>query len=225
MGAQRRSTDAMLTRVARGCRDRTREERGLTIVELLVAIVIGLVVAGGLMAWLITSIKQQNVVSSRSFAARQAQTGLEQLTRDLREAMSQDTAGNTYNVTVSNPTTSTTAIGFDIPGTNDAATPITWTCPSSGATSAGYCTRAIGGTTRSEIGGVKSATFSPLSSSGTALTLTATNPSYIGISLSVQVTSQLDSTQVGGAYAPTHTPAGASNLIVVQGGVDLRNAP
>ena len=212
MGPRRLGTDGRLPRVIGA-------QHGFTLVELLIAMALALVVVVGPLVFLITSIRQQNVVSSRTFASRQAETGLEQLTRDLREAMTQDASGNPLSVTVSNPTSATTAISFYIPTPNSSTVQqaITWTCPSAGASSVGKCTRAIGSVTATQIVGVKSATFSPLDSSGATLALpTLTSPSYIGISLSVQVTSQLDPSQ-------TRVAQGASNPITVQGGVDLRN--
>ncbi len=81
---------------------------------------------------------------------------------------------------------------------------------------AGSCTRTLGSASSTPINGVKSIVFSPTSSTGGALALPATDPAYIGIALSVQVTSQLDAAQ-------THTTPGVSNPILVQTGVDLRN--
>jgi prepilin-type N-terminal cleavage/methylation domain-containing protein len=195
-----------------------RSEAGFTFIEVLVAMVLGLVVVVGPLLFLVTSTRQQNVSASRASASRQAEAGIELLARDLREAMSQDAAGNTYTVTVSNPTTSTTAVTFKIPTPGSSSLPQTdtWTCPSTGASSVGSCTRTLGASAATKIVGVKSVTFSPLGSSGAALALPATNPSYIGIALSAQVTSQLDSGQ-------TQVAQGASSPILVQTGVDLRN--
>jgi prepilin-type N-terminal cleavage/methylation domain-containing protein len=200
-----------------GAEGRPRAEDGYTLIEVLVAMVLALVVVAGPLLFLVTSIRQQNVASSRASASRQAESGLELMTRDLREAISQDAAGNTYAVTVSNPTTSTTAVSFTIP-TPGSSTPqtLTWTCPSTGASSVGTCTRTVGGSAATKIVGVNSVAFSPLSSTGVALAFPATNPSYLGVALSVQAISQLDNGQ-------THVAQGASNPILVQTGIDLRN--
>jgi Tfp pilus assembly protein PilW len=194
------------------------DESGFTVIEILLYAVLSLVVIVGPLLYLITTIRQQNTTSSRAYASRQAEFGLEQMVRDLREAMSTDSTGASLSLTVSNPTTSTTAVSFYIPtpGSDTTSQQITWTCPSTGATSVGKCTRALGSASRTEIVGVKSATFSPTSSSGTAMTLTATNPAYLGITLNVQDTSQLDRSQ-------STAVSGVSNPIVVQTGVDLRN--
>ncbi len=190
---------------------------GFTLIEILIAMVLALVVVVAPLLFLVTSTNQQNQTASRASASRQAESGLELMARDLREAISQDAAGNTYTVTVSNPTTSTTAVSFTIPTPGSSTTQtVTWTCPSTGASAVGTCTRTVGGSAASKIIGVNSVTFSPLSSSGAALAFPATNPSYLGIALSVQAISQLDNGQ-------THVARGASSPILVQTGIDLRN--
>lgn len=206
---------------------RLRVEAGFTLIELVIAMALALVVVGAPMSFLIVSMDQQNSISSRAYAARQAQTGLEQLTRDLREAISTDTTGTTYNVTVAS-SGAQTSVSFEIPGgatgatgvygfVPDASQSVVWTCPSASATMAGSCTRQVaGGGARVEINGVNSATFAPTGPTGATMTLPATNPAYIGVSLSVQATSQLDTGQ-------SHVATGDSNPILVQAGVDLRN--
>jgi type II secretory pathway pseudopilin PulG len=194
-----------------------RAEHGYTLVELLVYMaLVGFVVIGPL-AFIVVSVNQNNAASSRSVATSQAEAGLERLTRDLREAMPQDASGSALHVTVSQ-SGSTTSVGFDIPmpGSSSTPEPVTWTCPSTSATSTGSCTRTLnGGTAFQEITGVESATFTPTSSSGSTLSLPATDPAYLQAQLDLQVTSQLDRTRASAA-------SGASHPIVVQTGVDLR---
>jgi Tfp pilus assembly protein PilW len=200
-------------------RRRLTAQQGVTLVELLWYIVLSLVVVVGPLYFIVTSIRQQNTVSSRTSAASQAQSGLEQMVRDLREAMSQDASGNPLSITVSNPTSGTTAISFDIPTPGSDTTPQTvlWTCPSAGAAAAGSCTRKLGtASAATELTGIRSASFAPTSSTGRSMTLPATNPAYLNLTLQVQATSQLDTTH-------THVASGINNLIQVQTGVDLRN--
>lgn len=195
------------------------DQRGVTLIELLWYIVLSLVVIVGPLYFIVTSISHQNNVFSRTSAARQAESGLEQMARDLRQAMSQDASGNALSITVSNPTSATTAISFDIPTPGNVTTPqaILWTCPSTGAAAAGSCTRKVGsGAAEALIAGVSSASFAPTSSAGGSMTLPATNPAYLNLTLQVQATSQLDRTQ-------TTVANGIGNLIKVQTGVDLRN--
>jgi Tfp pilus assembly protein PilW len=197
-----------------------RNEAGFSMVELLVVMITAVVVVGGALAFIITSIDQENAVSSRTIAARNAEVALQQLSRDLRQAMTVDAAGNPLhvNVTSSPPTTT---IAFSIPTPNSDATPqsVTWTCQ--GTTSlAGYCKRQVGtGGNATEIVGFRSATFTD--ASGNALTPPITDPNYLGIQLSLQVTSQLDSQQ----YAGSPSALRGSNPITVQTGIDLRNLP
>jgi type II secretory pathway pseudopilin PulG len=201
-------------------RGRLSDQAGFTLIELLWYMVLSTIVIGAPLYFIVTSINQQNTASSRAVAARQAEFGLQQMVRDLREAVGVDSTGATLNVTVSNPTSSTTAVSFYVPtaGSNSSSQQITWTCPSTGAVSVGNCTRQLGSgsgaTSRTEITGVQSLTF--LNSSGNALSLPATNPGYLGLKLSVQDTSQLDTSH--------STPVtGATNPILIQTGVDLRN--
>src|SRR5581483_6674880 len=144
----------------------------------------------------------------------QPQVGLEQMVRDLRQAMSQDASGNALSVTVSNPTGATTALSFSIPTPGSVTTPqsITWTCPSTGASTVATCTRKIGsGASETEISGVKSVSFAPVNSSGTAMSLPATNPAFVGVTVVLQATSQLDRSH-------TQTASGDSATIKLQTG-------
>jgi type II secretory pathway pseudopilin PulG len=228
-----------LAGIGRLLRGRLAGEGAFTLIELLVAMASGLIVAGAAMAFLIISIDQQNDASSRSTATSQAESGLEQMVRDLRNAMYETTASptTTYAVTVStNSSADTTSLSFDIPtstssgettASDGSGVSVVWTCPSSAETAAyvGSCTRSVnGGAARTLINGVQSVTFTPYSSAGAAQTLSATtsqsftDPSSINITLDVQDISQLDSTQ-------SHTVTGVVNPIVLTTSADLRNLP
>jgi prepilin-type N-terminal cleavage/methylation domain-containing protein len=220
---------------------RLSAEAGFTLTELLVAMAAGLVVAAAAMAFLIVSIDQQNSASSRSAATTQGDAGLEQMERDLRNAMYETTASpsTTYAVTVStNAGAKTTSMTFDIPASTGSGVTtasdgtgvaVTWTCPSS-AEAAGYvgaCTRTVSGqSARTLISGVQSASFLPLDSSGTAHSLSGatsssyTDPSTIDISLDVQNVSQSDTTHATLVRGPS-----APVPIVLATSADLRNFP
>jgi prepilin-type N-terminal cleavage/methylation domain-containing protein len=196
-------------------------ESGFTLIELLVSMVLALVVAGSVMWFMIISLDQGNTIESRSNSAIHAQAGLNQLTRDLSEAVGSD------SVTVSE-TVTTTSIAFDIPNPTSLDVPesITWTCPYSATPTAaggGACTRQVGGSSgprAEEMTGIESATFAPVSSTGSAMTVntttSASNPAYIGITLDVEVASLRGTTQ-------TATVAGDTAPIIVKSGADLRN--
>jgi type II secretory pathway pseudopilin PulG len=229
-----------LAGIGRLLRGRLAGERGFTLIELLVAMVGALVVAGAAMAFLMTSVDQQNAASSRTAATSQAESGLEQMVRDLRNAMYETSTNATagYAVTVStNATADTTSLSFDIPtstssgettASDGTGVPVVWTCPSAAeaASYIGSCTRSVnGGSARTLINGVQSVTFTPYNSSGTSLgaltgttTTSDTDPSSVNITLDVQDVSQLDNTA-------SHTVKGVVNPIVIQTAADLRNFP
>jgi Tfp pilus assembly protein PilW len=198
----------------------------VTLVELVLAMSLGLVVCTAGLVFLIVTLHQSNAVGSRTVAARNAETALEQLSRDLRQAMTQNASGTSLPVTLSSAATTppTTSLSFSIPTPGADTTPqsVTWSCQGS-TSSPGSCTRTIGSAKRTLVVGFESMSFTD--ALGNALTLpittTPTNPlPFLGITMDVQVTSQLDANQ----YKTTPTAySGSSKPIVVQTGVDLRN--
>jgi prepilin-type N-terminal cleavage/methylation domain-containing protein len=193
------------------------DERGFTLIELLIAIAAGSIVLTGAILFLVVSFRQQNTISSRSIASDQAETGLQQLTRDLREAMT--------NVSVSNSGV-TTSVSFQIPTPNNVSVgqTVTWTCPNTSATSVGTCTRNLAGTTKTEIAGVTSMAFTPYNNSNppSALSLPVSNStsvSELGMALTVQITGY---TLHPNGVTPTAAVPGSSP-ITLQATADLRN--
>jgi len=181
---------------------------------MLVAALLALVLVGGPLAFISFSANQQNTAASRAVAQRQAEAGIGQLTRDLREAqlISNSAGVNTTPVALTSSATTATAT-FYLPtaGSTAAGSQVVWTC-----TTGGSCTRKLGtGAAVVEISGVTSVSFTGTSSTGSA---TAANPVYVSISVAVQVTSQLDAGQ-------THVASGVQNPIILQDGVTLRNYP
>jgi Tfp pilus assembly protein PilW len=201
----RQALNGLVRRVRRVARD----ERGLTLVELMITIVTGLIVVVGPLSFMIVSINQQNTSSSRSFAARQAEQGLERFAADLRQAQEITDATGTNTTPVTLTATSAT---FYVPiagSPSSLGTKVVWTC-----TVGGSCTRKFG-----------SASAVPVITGVTALTLTGTdsngnsatsNPTFVDVNLSVQGTSQLDT---GG----THVAQGITQPIVLRDGIELRN--
>jgi type IV pilus assembly protein PilW len=198
------------------------DDPGFTLIEVLLAVSVAVVMLGAASSFILTSLRQSNAASSRTVAARQAEVLLSRLTREVREAQYiEDTAtGNDttpVNVTYGGGSSS---ISFYMPktGSSSAGTKVTWSC-----TAEGSCTRSTeAGGTVTMLTGVKSATFTPLSASGTELASgagVASSPSYptsIRLMLSVKDISQQDRTQ-------SHTVEAVKNAITVQDGVDLRN--
>jgi Tfp pilus assembly protein PilW len=186
-----------------------RCQEGFTLIEVLFVATLGVVVIAAPLDFMVQSLKQQNVTSSRAFAERQGQTGLQQLDRDLREAVNQNATSTPSTVTLSS--TSTTAkIAFSLPTAGNDTTPIavTWTC-----TNGAGCVRQIGTNKSLEINGLQSATFTGYDVNGN---VTTSNPDSVAVTLTLNDISQLDS---GG----THTVSGISNPIVLQTTIDLRN--
>lgn len=199
-----------------------RSERGWTLIELLLAMVLGVVILGGITSFMIVSLNRETAISSLAEATTQAQSGLNQLTRDLSEAI-----GSPQTVTVSE-TSTTASISFDIPNASsgDAAEAVTWTCPYSASPTVagvGACTRKVcpsSCTVTQPMNGIESATFAPVSSTGSPMTLNSTtsasDPAYIGIALYVEDASRGNTTQ-------TTAVRGLTKPIILNAGVDLRN--
>ncbi len=211
-----------------------RSEEGVTLVELVVAMWLGLVVLAAGLVFLVTTLHQSNAVTSRAVATRNAEAALQQLVRDLRQSMTTTESSSAQPLTIS-ASGSTTTISLSIPTPNSVTVPenVTWSCTGTSA-APGYCTRTVGTATQTWLVGFESISFTNLS--GTTLTPPITTPDYLGMTIDLQVTSQLDAYQYktkshtcptagGGITTVTHPCAysGSSNPIVLQTAVDLRN--
>ena len=225
---------------------RLGQETGFTLVEVTVAMTVGLVLAAALMAFLVSSIHAGNGIASRTFSVTRAETGFAQLTRDLREAQnlpdSSGTLSNGVNVNNDSPvvityTTGATAhftASFYLPNTTTSTAPgqaVTWTCTALNVTVYGTCTRTIGSATATEITGVTSATITPMAADGTTIaTATLTGPAGSQLATPPGSPPQYPSfVSVALTVAPisasdttdTHVVAG-STPITLQAGVNLR---
>jgi type II secretory pathway pseudopilin PulG len=134
-----------------------RSEDGFTLVEVLVATIAALVLAGALMTFLITTIDQQNAVSSQSVATRQGEVGLAQFVRDFRDAENNPVAtSGTYPLANRTPVvityTTGSAAGFSASfytapagGCDGSSTSrcdqVTWSCTAASGGVPGSCTR------------------------------------------------------------------------------------
>jgi prepilin-type N-terminal cleavage/methylation domain-containing protein len=193
---------------------RGASESGFSLIELLVAMALSLVVGAAAITFMVFTFNEQNIVTSRTVATTQAAGGLEQLVRDLREAMT--------SVTIST-TGGSTSISFQIPTpTTGSGEAVAWSCPSSTATSVGPCTRALnGGSARTVITGVQSMVLTPVYG-GTATTPSnATDIASVGMTLTVRITSYGLASSNG---TVTTAATGTANApIVLQATADLRN--
>jgi prepilin-type N-terminal cleavage/methylation domain-containing protein len=214
---------SLIARLARRFALRLRCERGFTLIEMLVAMALGLVVIGLPMIWIVTSLTQQNVVASRSAAARQAEQGLERLTRDLRQVA--PSSQTTFSWTASS---ATVTMSLPRPGTQGVSTDtVVWQCSFGDS---GYCNRSVNsGTAQKLIANVESIAFAVKDATGNSVASDQTSPApaFAGITLSVLNVSQLDNSST-----PSHSLdciRGASSCVTpsthyvtVQDGVDLR---
>jgi prepilin-type N-terminal cleavage/methylation domain-containing protein len=193
-------------------------ETGFTLIELLVAMAAGLLVGAAALTFMVVTFHEQNDISSRTVASNRAEQGLEQLVADVREAMT--------SVTISAPTAGTTQIQFNIPtpANDTVGESVTWTCPSTGATSVGSCTRALttttGTQTKTEITGVQSMAFTP-TYGGTATTPTsATDIASVAMTLIARITNY---GLTSNGTVTTAVKGTANAPIVLEATADLRN--
>jgi prepilin-type N-terminal cleavage/methylation domain-containing protein len=190
---------------------------GFTLIEVLVVALITVVVAAAILTFLVSSLRQENQVTARAYSVQQAQAGLEQLQRDLSEAV------GSQSVTLAQSGTATT-ISLTIPNaaSADANESVIWTCPysaSPSAASAGACTRKVtygsSSSTVTEMDAIESLDLAPQSPSGQPMTLPASDPAYVGITLYAEDHRQLSHNE--------NLAQSGSKPIVLSGGVDLRN--
>ncbi len=186
-------------------------ERGLTLVELIVAIPLAIIVAGIPLALLLLATSGQDQIASRSVATRQVETGLEALTRDLREASTATIAssanGLSATATLLIPVRTATPSLTSLPATQQ----VVWQC-----TGGANCTRQVAGGVRvPRIQGVVTACFDVSATNNCASNVAASNPSYVYLIVQAQVRSQLPN--ASGAAR------GETNPVTIKDGVDLRN--
>lgn len=202
------------------------------MVEMLVAMALALGVVGGPLLFVTFSITQQNSISSRTFASRQGAAMMSRFGRELSEAQfyvgptgttgadvdytpvaisSSGTTGaysstaDFYTAIQQNGVSGTT--GPTGPTTTLAqGTHVVWTC-----TAGGSCIRTANGVAQTELNGVVSAQFTPVTGAAGLVDL-------VQVNLSVR-----DTSQATGVTGPA--VQGVSNAILFQNAVDLRNYP
>jgi Tfp pilus assembly protein PilW len=188
-------------------------EAGLTLIELLVAMVMGVIVVGAAMAMLISAVRQQPQQSKQAQSVSTARYELERITREIRNGVNVTNAASSSKVSFV-ARLRRTACGGSVPA--DPSTParecqITYTC---GTTSCSRIEADPGvetGTAETVVTGIDSAEvfcFVPSSNAdptqcGPAKPGTA--PTYIGVTLRVP------------------NPSGAG-LLTVSDGASLRSA-
>lgn len=194
-------------------------EEGVTLVELSVYVVLSLVILIGATTFIVDGFHQQNTVTSRTAASRTAEAGLQQLTHDLSDAIT--------SVSASTSSTATTlSFYLPTPGNDTSGEAVTWTCTDGTSSTVGTCARTLNGLTKTLITGVESLSLSPVSASGTNLSLplsSATNVAYMGITLEVQILSQVNPNSPNLKGKNVSDVPASTSPITVQAGADLEN--
>jgi Tfp pilus assembly protein PilW len=139
---------------------RLGQESGFSLIEIMVGTILSLVLATGIVDFMLVSFDRQNQATSRTTASAQAETELEYFLRDIRQAQYDLTStGNLTPATVTFGGGSSSS-SFYLPpssGTFSQGTKVTWACSTSAAT----CTRTVGATTITKLSHLSAATFLP----------------------------------------------------------------
>jgi Flp pilus assembly pilin Flp len=187
---------AMLRRIV-------RDEDGLTLVEVVVVCVVGIIVVGVPLMLAVQAWRGQNEATSRGAATNRVEIGMARLMPDLRHAVHTTTITST-GATLTVPVRS--AAGGAVPTTQQ----VVWTC-----TAGASCTRSVaGGTAFPLIPNLVSATFAPTSTAG-ATTTPQTDPAYVQVTISVR-----DTNENGNRSATVNR---MTNPITISDGAALRN--
>jgi Tfp pilus assembly protein PilV len=153
-----------------------REERGLTLVELMIAASVGLIVVGGALAMFISAVRSEPRTASKTAAIQQARFTVDRITRELRQ-------GEDVSTHQSNKLAILTYVKAATCGGAAATTSIpcevTYTC------SAGKCTRLVAPPNGIPPGpAVQVASGLASDDVFTYLPVGSPEPTYVGVSLS-----------------------------------------
>lgn len=157
-----------------------REERGLTLIELLVASAIGLVVVGGAMSIFLSGVKSQPRASSKVAAIQQGRFAVERIVRELRQGLevpSSPASGATHLELV----TYVNATSCDGPAASTSVPcRVIYDC------SGDSCTRAVAQTDGSGAGPAVQVVEGLTSANVFTYAPSATAASFIGVTLSLE---------------------------------------
>jgi prepilin-type N-terminal cleavage/methylation domain-containing protein len=160
-----------------------RQGRGFTLVELLVATILGLVVIGGGVTVFTVSMNNQPRINSQSAAIQQARTSMERLTRELRQ-------GSTVSTATASQLSIVTYVHSATCGGASASTSIscrvTYTC------TAGACTRTEAQPNGSSPGPAVSVVSGLSSNNVFNYSPSASAPTYVGATFSFSATGGQD---------------------------------
>lgn len=152
-----------------------REERGLTLIELLVAASVGLVVVGGALTMFMSGIRSEPRTASKVMAIQQARVTVDRITRELRQGLETPT-------TLSSQLAIVTYVKAATCGGAAASTSIpcrvTYTC------SAGSCDRVVAKPDGTAPGPSVKVATGLASTSIFSYAPSAKDPTYVGVALS-----------------------------------------
>jgi len=158
-----------------------REERGLTLVELMIAAALGLVVIGGALTMFVGTIRSQPRDTSKVAAIQQARTTVDRITRELRQGLEVV------------PTPSSSQLGIvtyvkvascgGAPASTSIPCRVTYTC--SGTT----CTRVVAQPNGSAPGPAVQVASGLATANVFSYLPSAADPSYVGVSFAFSTSS------------------------------------
>jgi prepilin-type N-terminal cleavage/methylation domain-containing protein len=152
-----------------------REQRGMTLIELLIAASVGLVVVGGALTMFVGAIRSEPRTASKVAAIQQARTTVERITRELRQGLETPTHSSSQLAIVTYVKAATcggAAASTSIPCR------VTYTCSSE------ECTRVVA-QPNGTAPGPSVQVASNLANNNVFSYSPASDPTYIGVSLSV----------------------------------------
>lgn len=165
-----------MRRVRKAAAALRREERGLTLIELLIAAAVGLVVVGGALTMFMGAIRSEPRTASKVAAIQQARTTVDRITRELRQGLETPTATSSQLAIVTYVKAATCG---GAPASTSIPCRVTYTC------SGGNCTRTVAQPNGSAPGAAVQVASGLASNSVFSYLPNSTEPTYVGVSLAV----------------------------------------
>jgi Tfp pilus assembly protein PilW len=151
-----------------------REERGITLIELLIAASVGLIVVSGALTMFIGAVRSEPRTAAKVAAIQQARSTVDRITRELRQGLETPTHSPTQLAIVTYVKVATCG---GAPASTSIPCRVTYTCGS------GKCTRVVAQPNGSTPGPAV-LVASGLTSSSVFTYSPTTDPTYVGVSFS-----------------------------------------
>lgn len=151
------------------------DERGLTLIELLVAATLGLVVIGGALTMFASAIRSEPRSSSKVAAIQQARFTVDRITRELRQGL---------EIPMATPSKLAIVTYVKAASCGGAAASTSIPCRVTYTCEAGKCTRVVAQPNGSAPGATVQVASGLVSTSVFSYLPDATDPTYVGVSLS-----------------------------------------